>query len=113
MGQFMEFTSRDGAILLEVDAGDVQATPGGLVKAGLQDRVNSAVAVARDSLEESVVRVLRSNARTFLRAVEELDRKPAEMEVTFGLKATGEVGNMAVAKAAGEASYSVRLLWRG
>jgi len=34
------------------------------------------------------------------------------MEVTFGLKATGELGNFAVAKASAEASYTVTLTWK-
>jgi hypothetical protein len=33
------------------------------------------------------------------------------MEVTFSLKASGEVGNLFVAKGAAEASYNVTLRW--
>jgi hypothetical protein len=32
--------------------------------------------------------------------------------MTFGLKATGEVGNFAVAKACAEANYTVKLTWK-
>jgi NTP-dependent ternary system trypsin peptidase co-occuring protein len=38
--------------------------------------------------------------------------KPEEVELTFGLKATGEAGNIAVAKVGGEATFEIRLLWR-
>ena len=34
------------------------------------------------------------------------------MEITFGLKATGEVGNLAVGKVAGESNYQVKMVWR-
>jgi hypothetical protein len=34
------------------------------------------------------------------------------MEITFGLKATGEAGNLAVGKVAGESNYQVRMLWK-
>lgn len=36
-----------------------------------------------------------------------------DLQPAFGLKAAGEVGNLAVAKASGEASCTVRLLWQG
>ena len=36
-------------------------------------------------------------------------RLPAE--VGFGLKVTGEVGNVAVARAGGEANYDVKFIW--
>ena len=32
--------------------------------------------------------------------------------MTFSLKATGEVGNFAVAKAGAEANYTVKLTWK-
>jgi hypothetical protein len=50
--------------------------------------------------------------RAFLAAVDALDKPPAEMEITFGLKATGEVGNLAVGKVAGESNYQVKMIWR-
>ena len=37
---------------------------------------------------------------------------PDEVEVTFGLKATGEVGNFAMAKVGTEASCTVTLTWK-
>jgi Trypsin-co-occurring domain 1 len=43
--------------------------------------------------------------------VSRLARAPTEVEVTFGLKATGEVGNIAIAKAGAEANIEVRLKW--
>jgi len=33
------------------------------------------------------------------------------VELSFGLKATGELGNIAIAKASGEANFTIRLLW--
>ena len=48
----------------------------------------------------------------FSRLLEALEEPPAEMEITFGLKATGEVGNLAVGKVAGECSYQVKMVWR-
>ena len=38
--------------------------------------------------------------------------QPESMEITFALKATGELGNVAVAKGTGEANYTVTLTWK-
>jgi hypothetical protein len=38
--------------------------------------------------------------------------RPDEVEITFGLKASGELGSLVVAKAGVEASYSVKLTWK-
>ena len=52
------------------------------------------------------------NVQAFLAAADALEKPPAEMEITFGLKATGEVGNLAVGKIAGESNYQVKMVWR-
>jgi hypothetical protein len=44
--------------------------------------------------------------------VKDISDRPDEVEVTFGLKATGEVGSFAVAKANAEANYKVKLTWK-
>lgn len=109
--QYIKFDGDDlGTVLIEVEPGEV-SRPDGPVKAGLQDKVKDAVAVASTSLEEAVIRVVRTNARLFVAAINGLERQPTEMEVSFGVKATGELGNLAIAKTAAEANYSVRLLW--
>jgi hypothetical protein len=48
--------------------------------------------VAQSGFEEAVRRAVSVNARAFLAAANSLEEPPAEMELTFGLKATGEVG---------------------
>jgi hypothetical protein len=44
--------------------------------------------------------------------VRSLTESPDELEVTFGLKATGEVGNIAIAKGGGEANFTIKLSWK-
>jgi hypothetical protein len=56
--------------------------------------------------------VIRRNADVFIKKVRGLSDPPDEVEVTFGLKATGELGNFAVAKAGAEASYTITLTWK-
>jgi hypothetical protein len=41
-----------------------------------------------------------------------LSDPPDEMEVSFSLKASGELGNIAIGKAGAEANYTVTLRWR-
>jgi Trypsin-co-occurring domain 1 len=102
-------------VLVEVDeAGSLLAT--GEQSAGLRrwarDQAGEAVAVAQSGFEEAVRRAVSVNAAAFLAAADALERPPSEMEITFGLKATGEVGNLAVGKVAGESNYQVRMVWR-
>jgi hypothetical protein len=77
-----------------------------------RNQAGEAVAVAQGGFEQAVRRAVSLNVRAFLAAAEALEEPPAEMEITFGLKATGEVGNLAVGKVAGECSYQVKMLWR-
>jgi hypothetical protein len=118
MTSYLRFTSGEGEaadVLVEVDAaGDLPVA--GEQNAGLRqwarDQAGDAVAAAQGGFEEAVRRAVSVNARAFLSAADALDRPPAEIEVTFGLKVTGEAGNLAVGKVAGESNYEVRMAWR-
>jgi hypothetical protein len=117
MANYIRFASGDGTagdILVEVDA--AADLPIGEQNAGLRqwarNQAGEAVAVAQGGFEQAVGRAVSLNVRAFLAATEALDEPPAEMEITFGLKATGEVGNLAVGKVAGECSYQVKMVWR-
>jgi hypothetical protein len=56
--------------------------------------------------------LVRYNAQALIQAVQSLPTPPTEVEITFGIKATGEVGNVAVAKAGGESNYTIKLVWK-
>ena len=116
MANYLRFASQDaGDLLVEVDAAE-DLYGAGELNAGLRDRARNqageAVAVAQGGFEQAVQRAVGLNVRAFLAAAEALEEPPAEMEITFGLKATGEVGNLAVGKIAGECSYQVKMVWR-
>jgi hypothetical protein len=118
MAGYQRFASGEGEgadVLVEVDAA------GGLSLAGeenaglgrwARDQAGTAVAAAQSGFEQAVRQAVSVNVRAFLAAADSLDEPPAEMEVTFGLKATGEAGNLAVGKVAGECNYQVRMVWR-
>jgi hypothetical protein len=56
--------------------------------------------------------VVRRNAQAIIDKVKGLSDSPDEVKVTFGLKATGDLGNLAVAKVGAEANYTVELTWK-
>lgn len=102
-------------VFVEVD-GSGSLPVAGEQNAGLRqwarDQAGEAVAVAQSGFEEAVRQAVSVNARAFLAAADALAEPPAEMEITFGLKAMGEVSNLAVGKVAGECNYQVRMVWR-
>ena len=114
MSNYIKFPmGADEAILVEVDAVDL-AVPAGVEKAGLRDLVRGttgAVASSKTDFSEAVESGVDRVARAMETAVSRLDRIPTEVEVAFGLKATGEVGNFAIAKVSAEANFEVRLKW--
>ncbi|MCA1680191.1 MAG: hypothetical protein LC777_15185 [Actinobacteria bacterium] len=113
MSSYVEFATVSGdRVLVEVDTDEV-VTTAGVEKAGLRrDPAAGAVAKAESTFEEAVASTVIRSVETLSRAVSELSPAPAEVELAFGLKATGEIGNIAVAKAGGEVNFTVRLLWR-
>jgi hypothetical protein len=119
MANYIQFESdeEDGSIILiEVDEEDIQTTRGGSVKVGLRenvtDGVKSAISIAAKPLEAAMRAAIRYNVQGLMKAVRDLPDPPSEVEITFGLKATGEASNIAVGKAGSEANYNVKLVWK-
>jgi hypothetical protein len=109
----MQFPTGDGGtIMVEVDRDEVRTPVGGVAKAGLTERAGEAMAVAQSTFESAVRDTVRRNAAAVTEAIKGLVERPSEIEVTFGLKATGEVGNFAIAKMSGEANLSLKLTWK-
>ena len=112
MAHYIQFKTADGeSVLVETEVAEVTVQPG-IVKAGLGDKIQEAVATAQDTLEDAMRRAIRHNAQAIIEAVQSLPRRPTEVEITFGLKATGEIGNVAVGKAGGEVNYTIKLAWK-
>lgn len=114
MTRYIQFTTgdRDGStILVEVDQEEI-APSEGLEKIGIQERLQDTVVTAQATFSKTIKQAIQSNVQGFIDAVESLPNPPTEVEITFGLKATGEVGNIAVGKAGGEVNYTVKLSWK-
>jgi hypothetical protein len=113
MTRYIQFeTEEDGTILIEVEEGEEDVTcRGGVTKAARPGRIEETVIRVQGTFEDALD-VVRHNADVFIRKLRGLSDPPDEVEVTFGLKAMGEVGNFAVAKASAEANYAVKLTWK-
>ncbi|MCX6068276.1 MAG: CU044_2847 family protein [Chloroflexi bacterium] len=103
MPQFIRYTLEDGSELLIEAIG----SEGGVVRAGISEKIETAKTsfdAALDAVRLSALQIRRKLH----------DVQADEVEVKFGLKATGEIGNnmFAVGKAGIEANYEVTLKWK-
>jgi hypothetical protein len=104
MSRYVKFELPDGStVIMESDERetDIVKAGGGEVLKEASERFEQATDNARKAALV-ILEKLRSG----------LADKPDEVEITFGLKASGELGNLVVAKAGVEASYSVTLKWK-
>ena len=112
MPQYIRFDAAGGnAVLVEVE-GEEASSEHGVVKAGLKDKMKEAVVLAQSTFEDALRRAVQCNAEAFRHAVKGLEEPPDEAEMTFSLKATGELGNVAVGKLGAGANYTIKLVWK-
>jgi len=113
MAYFVEFPTTDGGtILVEVAGEEDGADQEGVIKARLGEKVQHAVLAVRETFEETMMQAVRRNADAFVQTMRSLSEPPTEAELVFGIKAIGEAGYAAVAKAGAESSYTVTLTWK-
>ena len=111
MTAYITFTNADGSTtLVEVDEDEIK--PGKSVKAGLLDQVKGSVSNAATTLQAALTNAIRTNVDALYSSVRDLPSPPSEIEMAFSLKATGEMGNIAIGKAGGDANYSIKLMWK-
>ena len=97
MTDYLRFASREGDaadVLVEVDAAEgvpVASEQNAGLRQWARNQAGETVAAAQSGFEQAVRRAVSVNVRAFLAAAKALEEPPAEMEITFGLKATGEV----------------------
>ena len=106
MTRYIEFELEDGGTVI-IEAGDEPT--GGLVKAATPGEM---VEKAKDSFDDAIEHV-RGAAGIIVKKLRSLSDPPDEMEVSFGLKASGELGNIVVGKGGLEANYTVTMKWKG
>lgn len=118
MPDYIEFPLESGGtVLIEVEEASTRTTNGGGAMGGLEpvsrgDGQAAKVVQRVDRTFDTAVDSVRDAANTILTKLKSLTDSPDEIEVTFGLKASGELGgSFVVAKAGLEANYSVKLKW--
>ena len=112
MAYYIEFPTKDDSrILVEVETKEEDSSHG-VVKAGLGEKLKDTLVAAQTPLEEALETVVSQNAQALIQSMKHLSEPPSEVEIIFGLKVTSEVGNFAVAKAGGEANYTIKLVWK-
>ncbi|HID54793.1 MAG TPA: hypothetical protein EYP41_22495 [Anaerolineae bacterium] len=110
MPQYVEFEMEDGGmVIFEVE--EQPLIEGGLLEAARPD-IGIVVEKAGKTFDESVDQVRRA-ASLIVNKLRDLSDPADEMEVTFGLKASGELGNIVIGKGSVEAHYTVKLKWTG
>ena len=104
MSRYVQFTLPDGStIVIESDERET-----GVRKAGAGEVAER----ARETFEQAAENARKAALVILDKVRSGLADKPDEVEITFGLKASGELGSLVVAKAGVEASYSVKLTWK-
>ena len=112
MTSYIQFTTEnEETILVEIDEEEISSKKG-TVKVGLKDNLQGTVAMAQNSFSTAIKSAIKYNVQGLIEAVHSLPKPPSEVEITFGLKATAEVGNVAVGKINGDTNYAVKLVWK-
>jgi hypothetical protein len=108
MASYVKFTLEDGTDVY-VESSDSPKGSGSLIPSrGAAETVEHATA----SFEKSVEAV-RKMAATMINGFREgFEEKPTEVAISFGLKASADLGNLVVARTGVEANYNVSLRWQ-
>ncbi|MBI5053657.1 MAG: hypothetical protein HZB17_05045 [Chloroflexi bacterium] len=110
MANFVEFPLEGGGTILIEVVGDTKSQTG-FTRAGVADSVKDVAEKATQTFD-SAMENIRKSSNLLVSKLRGLSEPPDEMEVVFSLKASGELGNIAVGKGGAEANYSVRLKWK-
>ena len=110
MANFVEFPLEGGGTIL-IEVVDDAKTQTGFARAGVADATKDIAEKASQSFD-SAMENIRKSSNLLVNKLRDLSQPPDEMEVVFALKASGELGNIAVGKGGAEANYSVRLKWK-
>ncbi len=107
MASYLKFELEDGTIVY-LETIEAPKGSGGLIPASREGSAEKAAL----SFEKSFNSV-RKMAATMLKDLREgFTQEPEEVSITFGLKASAELGNLIVARGGMDANYGVTLRWR-
>jgi len=110
VSKYVEFPLEGGGSILIEAADEPTRTSAGFLRDG---DTRAGAEKAQQSFDASVEAVRRS-ADLLVTKLHQLSNPPDELQVTFALKASGEMGGLTVGKAGagGEANFNVTLKWQ-
>lgn len=108
MSKYVEFPLEGGGSIVIESADEAGRASTGFMRGG--EDAKSAANAAGQSFDASVEAVRRS-ADLLVGKLRTLSSVPDEMVVSFALKASSELGGLAVAKGGDEANFHVTLKW--
>ena len=104
---YMRFVLDDGTeVEMETDTASSPYGQGPTMRGG------SPVAGAQRSFQEAMKAVKQTVASAIIELRDAFPDRPDELEIEFGIKASMEANGLILAKAAGEASFTVKALWK-
>lgn len=107
MASYLKFELEDGTIIY-LETIEAPKGTGGLIPASREDTSER----ANLSFERSFTAV-RKMAATMLKDLREgFSQEPEEVSITFGLKASAEMGDLIVSRGGMDANFGVTLRWR-
>ncbi len=109
MSKYVEFPLEGGGTIIIESSDEPARSPSGFLRSGEGTSDNADKAAA--SFDASVEGV-RKSADLLVSKLRQLSAPPDEMEVSFSLKASGEVGSLVVGKAGADCNFNVMLRWR-
>lgn len=104
MATYIEYQLEEGVTIL-IETNEPETS--GVTKAS-RDNAGNIIARVNQKFEDAFAGV-KESALILRRQFEEM--RADEVEVTFGLTATGDFGNFAIGKVGAEANYTVTLKW--
>ena len=109
MAKLVKLAEHSG-IYIEVD--DLLPSMSGVAKAGLHDAITRTAAEAGSALKEALKAAINANVSFFKEAISDLAERPDQVELSFGLKISGDLVNVIITKIGAEANYALKLSWR-
>ena len=103
---YLTFELEDGTKVF-IEASDVQKTTPGLIPSG-RGEGNEKAPIHFEQQVSGVKKMAAALVRQFREGMEE---EPSDVDISFGMKASGELGGLLVSRSGGDASFSITLRW--
>ena len=110
MSKYLKFPTPEGEVIIEVETLSSDSQEVGRVSSVGRDMQKRVIEVEESF--NNVFQIIRLIAQVFINQVRKIADSPDEVEMSFGIKASGEIGSFVVAKATAEANYSIKLVWK-